>query len=139
MKKVFLFGFLILSGALSFGQNPDIDVKHLHSDEGKQWKIMVRTDSYRFPASMEDDVFTFYTTGQFKYDQGNSITEEYTNVRTKTWSYNPKNNVATWEFYLPNGVVKKMEAEITYIDDKKAVLNLSENGKAPNIVVFIAN
>lgn len=138
MKKIFLYVFFVFSLTLCFGQNPDINIKYLHSAGGKQWKIKVRPDGYQFPASMEDDVFIFYSNNQFKYEQSGTVTEKFLNARTSAWSYNTRNNTVTMEFYLPNGSVSRMEAEVTFIDENRAVMNLSEDRKEPNIVVFVS-
>ncbi len=139
MKKGFLCIIAMLFTVISYAQNDEIDIKWLHSTEGKQWKVMVRPDGYQLPTSMTDDLFIFFSNRQFKYDQSGTPTSELLNARTKTWSYNPMNNVVTWEFYMPNGATRKMDAEVTYIDHERAVLNLSENGQDPNIVVLITH
>ncbi len=141
MKKLFLYAFFVLFTAVSYGQgdDPNTNIKYLHSASGKKWKVMSkdREDSYQLPATMNDDLFIFYSNGQFKYDNAGTPTQGFTSVQTKLWTYNRANRVITWEFYTPSGT-RRMDAELTYIDDGKAVLNVSEDGKDPNIIVFLA-
>lgn len=129
--------FFVVTAGVSYAQNTDIDVKYLHSGEGKKWKIMIRPDGYHVPTTMEDDVFIFYSNGLFKHDQSGTTTPDIANARTKNWVYNATTNVVTWEYSLPGGITKKWEAELTFIDQERAVINLSENSKEPNIVVLI--
>lgn len=129
--------FFVVAAGVSYAQNNDIDIKYLHSGEGKKWHVMKRPDGYHVPTTMEDDFFIFYTNGLFKHDQSGTTTPDIANARTKNWVYNTTNNIVTWEYVLPGGTTKKMEAEITYIDQERAVVNLSENSKEPNIVVLI--
>ena len=139
MKKVFFILIFIISGTVCFGQNSGIQIKHLHSAEGKQWKRYVRPDGDQVALSLEDDIFTFYSNKSFKYDHAGTVSQELNNARTKTWSYNETTNVVSWEFYLTNGTVKKYKAELTYIDEKRAVMNFSEDDKASTIVVLITD
>ena len=139
MKKIVLSLTFILIGVICYGQNEDIDIKYISSSEGKGWIRMERPDNHPIIQTLEDDVFTFYSNGIFKYDHAGTETHELSNAKTKTWSYNKETNILTWEFYLPSGKVKKYAAELTYLDQKRAVMNFSEDGKEPHIVVLIAH
>ncbi len=136
MKKVLLSLVFSLAGILCFGQDSGIDIKYLHSPEGKEWTRFVRPDGDQVAESMEDDVFIFFSSGAFKYDHAGTVTHDLTNIKTKNWTYNNEKNLLTWEFYLPNGTTKKYSAELTFIDEERAVMNLSEDGKENKIVVL---
>src|SRR6187402_929468 len=99
MKRVFLSVIFIFAGVLCFAQNGEIDIKHIHSDEGKQWKRYIRPDADPVALSLEDDVFTFFTNGNFKYDQSGTVTQALNLARTKTWSFNKETSILSWEFY----------------------------------------
>jgi hypothetical protein len=141
MKRPFLNIIFVLTGLVCFGQvnNSGIDIKYIHSENGKEWKRQVRVDGHQVAKSLEDDVFIFYSSGAFKYDHAGTVSHDLTNAKTKNWSYNNDTNILVWEFYLPNGSVKNYKAELTFLDDNRAVMNLSEDGKEPTIVVLIVN
>ncbi len=139
MKRAVVYLVFILFGTVSYGQNSGIDIKYVHSEGGKEWKRMYRPDGKQVHESLEDDIFIFYSNGTFKYDHSGTLNNELSNAKTKTWAYDNQTNILTWEFYLSNGSTKKYAAELTYVDDKRVVMNLSEDGKEPHIVVFIAN
>jgi hypothetical protein len=141
MKRAFLNIIFVLTGLVCFGQvnNSGIDIKYIHSENGKEWKRQVRVDGHQVAKSLEDDVFIFYSSGAFKYDHAGTVSHDLTNAKTKNWSYNNDTNILVWEFYLPNGSVKNYKAELTFLDDNRAVMNLSEDGKEPTIVVLIVN
>jgi hypothetical protein len=141
MKRLFLNVIFILTGLVGFGQvnNSGIDIKYIHSENGKEWRRLVRVDGHQVAKSLEDDVFIFYTNGAFKYDHAGTVTHDLSNAKTKNWSYNNDTNILVWEFYLPNGTVKNYKAELTFLDNNKAVMNLSEDNKEPTIVVLVVN
>lgn len=124
-------------GATCFAQNSGVEFKYVHSAEGKQWKRFVRPDGDQVALSLEDDVFTFYSNGNFKYDHAGTVSQELNNARTKNWAYDATTNILSWEFYLTSGVVKKYKAELTYTDENRLVMNISEDGKQSTIVVLI--
>ena len=117
----------VLSGIACFGQNEDIDIKYLSSEEGKDWVIIHRPDGKFIKESLRDDIFTFYTNGTFKYDHAGTQTPE-NNGKTKTWSYDSLTNIVSWEIYLPSGNVKKYEGRIIYLDQGQVIMNFSEDG-----------
>jgi hypothetical protein len=139
MKKVILNIIFMLAFSFSYGQNNGINIKHMHSPEGKEWKRYVRPDGPQVALALEDDVFKFFSNGVFKYDHSGTVSQELNNARTKTWAYDNQTNILSWEFYLSNGAIKKYKAELTYLDEKRAVMNFSEDGKESTIVVLITN
>ncbi len=126
---------LSVSALICHAQNSEIDISNLYSAEGKEWKILVRPDGYQVAPSLANDLFVFFPNGKFKSGLPEVATIATENARAKTWAYNPATNILTWES-TASGKSTRLEAEITYIDRGKAVLNLSENGKEPNIVVI---
>lgn len=139
IKKIVLSLTFILIGVICYGQNEDIDIKYISSVEGKVWKRMHRADGREIVESLKDDLFIFYSNGSFKYDHSGTETAELSNGKTKTWSYNKDTNILTWEFHFPSGASKKYSAELTYLDDKRAVMNFSEGSEEVHIVVFITD
>jgi hypothetical protein len=129
MKKVVLSLACILVGIICYGQNDDIDIKYLSSEEGKVWKRMNRGDGYKVAESLNDDLYIFYTDGTFKYDHSGTETPELSSGKTNKWSYDKQTNILSWEFRFPSGVVKKYSAELTYLSDNRVVMNSSEKGK----------
>jgi hypothetical protein len=141
MKRVFLNIIFVLTGLVCFGQvnNSGIDINYLHSENGKEWKRFVRVDGHQVAKSLEDDLFIFYSNGNFKYDHAGTVSQDLADAKTKKWSYNNDTNILVWEFYLPNGTIKNYKAELTFLDNNRAVMNLSEDDKEPTIVVFVVN
>jgi hypothetical protein len=138
MKKIFLLNIIfIFTVFVAQAQNDEVDIKYLHSAEGKKWIRYTSPDRKPIEKSLHDDVFIFYSNGEFKYDQSETSTPEFANAKTRMWRYNNANNILTMEFYLPNGTTKKYEAQITYIDEKSVVMNLSEDGKENVIEAFV--
>src|ERR1700743_404437 len=95
MKKVVLSLAFILIGIIVYGQNEDIDIKLISSEEGKAWKRMIRSDDRPIAESLKDDRIIFYTNGTFKYDHAGTETREYSG-KTKTWSYDELTSTITW-------------------------------------------
>jgi hypothetical protein len=147
MKKVALNLAFILMGVICYGQNDDIDIKYISSEEGKVWKRMNRVDGYKVAESLNDDLYIFYTDGTFKYDHSGTETPELSNGKTNKWFYDKQTNILSWEFRFPSGVVKNYSARVTYLDDNRVIMNASEKGKTKigeeeedektHIVVFV--
>jgi hypothetical protein len=143
MKKklpgLFVLLLTILSFSLSGYAQDDINLNFLHSPEGKKWLRSINPDGAELGEAIEDDIFIFFSNGDFEYDQASTINPELGhNMKTKAWRYDPQSGFLSWEFILPNGTVKKFKAEINHLDNSRMILNLAEGDNDPDITVLQA-
>jgi hypothetical protein len=136
MKRAVVYIAFILITVTGYGQ---IDIKYIHSENGKSWKRLVRVDGENAPVSLQDDIITFFSNGTFNYEHSGTTGRELNNSKTKTWSYDKETSIIRWEFSTSSGGVKKYSGEITYLDQQRIVMNFSEEGKEPHIAVFTAH
>jgi hypothetical protein len=136
MKKVFLCSYFIIQSIICFGQDDEIDIKNLHSIEGKQWKRSINPDGKQFPASMEDDIFVFFSDGTFRYDQNGTESKELANIKVDKWIYDSENHILSWNLILPNGTIRKVSCEIMRLSSDKITMNLSEGASESYLIVF---